>query len=111
MAKAFLARYFPPGKSARLRNEISSFMQVELESLFETWDRFKELLRRCPQHGFPEWIIMHTFYNALNPSTKLLLDAAAGGTLGSKTPSEARNLIEDTMLKILLNYKNTTIVD
>ncbi|KAH7665755.1 hypothetical protein IHE45_13G053200 [Dioscorea alata] len=26
MAKAFLARYFPPGKSARLRNEISSFM-------------------------------------------------------------------------------------
>ncbi|KAH7653082.1 hypothetical protein IHE45_19G059600 [Dioscorea alata] len=26
MAEAFLARYFPPGKSARLRNEISSFM-------------------------------------------------------------------------------------
>ncbi|KAH7677061.1 Retrotransposon gag domain-containing protein [Dioscorea alata] len=36
MAEAFLARYFPPGKSARLRNEISSFVQMELEFLFET---------------------------------------------------------------------------
>ncbi|KAH7655814.1 S-adenosyl-L-methionine-dependent methyltransferase protein [Dioscorea alata] len=94
MAEAFLARYFPSGKSARLRNDISSFMQVELESLFETWDRFKEVLRKCPQHGFPEWMIIHTFYNGLNPSTKELLDAAAGGTLGGKTPDEARHLIE-----------------
>ncbi|WP_375645363.1 retrotransposon gag family protein, partial [Bartonella sp. CL5QHWL] len=60
MAEAFLARYFPPGKSARLRNEITSFSQVELESRFETLDTFKELLRRCPQHGFPELIIIHT---------------------------------------------------
>ncbi|KAH7668837.1 S-adenosyl-L-methionine-dependent methyltransferase protein [Dioscorea alata] len=88
-AEAFLARYFPPGKSARLRNEISSFVQMELESLFETWDRFKELLRKCQQHGFPEWMIIQTFYNGLNPSTKQLLDAAAGGTLGNKTPVDA----------------------
>jgi len=72
-----------------------------LESLFETWDRFKELLRRCPQHGFPEWIIIHTFYKGLNPSTKQLLDAAAGGTLGSKTPSKARNLIEEMAMNSL----------
>ena len=51
MVETFLARYFPPGKSAKLRNEISSFMQSELESLFEAWERFKDLLRKCPQHG------------------------------------------------------------
>ena len=68
---------------------------MELESLFETWDRFKELLQKCPQHGFPKWMIIHTFCNGLNPSTKQLLDAAAGGTLGGKNPDEARHLIEE----------------
>ena len=95
MVETFLARYFPPGKSAKLRNEISSFMQSELESLFETWERFKDLLRKCPQHEFLEWIIIHTFYNGLKPSTKQLLDATTRGILESKIPEEAGQLIEE----------------
>ena len=43
-------------------------------------------------------MIVQTFYNGLNPSTRQLLDAAAGGTLGSKTPDEARQLIDEIEL-------------
>ncbi|MDV3146708.1 MAG: hypothetical protein Q8754_02610 [Sweet potato little leaf phytoplasma] len=35
------------------------------------------------------------FYNGLTPSTKTIVDAAAGGTLLSKTVENARILLED----------------
>ena len=46
LAQAFLNKYFPPGKAARLRNEITSFSQFDQESLYEAWERFKDLIRR-----------------------------------------------------------------
>lgn len=44
-------------------------------------------------------MIVHTFYNRLNLSTRELLNAAIGGTLGSKTLENAPQLIE----KITMN--------
>ncbi|KAK5776566.1 hypothetical protein PVK06_044526 [Gossypium arboreum] len=35
MTKNFLLKYFPPGKTAKLRNDISSFMQMDLETLYD----------------------------------------------------------------------------
>ena len=58
VSQAFLSKYFPPGKTAKLRNDITSFVQFDGESLYETWDRFKELQRRCPHHGLPDWLIV-----------------------------------------------------
>ncbi|XP_073057233.1 uncharacterized protein [Primulina eburnea] len=60
LAKKFLSKYFPPGKSAQLKIEISNFRQTDFEQLYEAWERYKELLRRCPNHGFEDW-------NLLNP--------------------------------------------
>ena len=34
-SKAFLSKYFPPGKSAKLRMDITSFTQQDDESLYE----------------------------------------------------------------------------
>ena len=47
MAEKFVLKYFPPAKTAKLRNDISSYAQIESESLYNTWERFKEFLRRC----------------------------------------------------------------
>ena len=41
MAQCFLSKYFPPSKTARFRNEILTFAQIENESLFDVWERFK----------------------------------------------------------------------
>jgi len=43
LSKAFLCKYFPLGKMAKLQNDITSFFQAEGESLYEVWERFKEL--------------------------------------------------------------------
>ncbi|KAL5547351.1 hypothetical protein UlMin_007038 [Ulmus minor] len=94
LAEKFLTKYFPPTKNARMRNDITSFRQTDDESLFEAWERFKDLLRRCPHHGIPICIQMETFYNGLLPPTRLMLDASAGGALLNKSYAEAYELIE-----------------
>ncbi|GKE40277.1 zinc finger, CCHC-type containing protein [Tanacetum coccineum] len=40
----FLAQFFPPGRTAKLRNHILMFQQYHEESLSEAWTRFKDLL-------------------------------------------------------------------
>ncbi|KAK5844687.1 hypothetical protein PVK06_000828 [Gossypium arboreum] len=69
MTEKFLLKYFSPAKTAKLRNDISSFVQMDLETLYDAWERYEDLLRRCPHHGLPLWLQVQTFYNGLNPST------------------------------------------
>ncbi|GKB67295.1 zinc finger, CCHC-type containing protein [Tanacetum coccineum] len=47
----FLAQFFPPGRTAKLRNDILMFQQHHGESLSEAWTRFKDLLQKFPRHG------------------------------------------------------------
>ncbi|GJX07357.1 hypothetical protein Tco_0195289 [Tanacetum coccineum] len=61
----------------------------------EAWERFKELLRACPHHGFTELTQVDTFYNGLNENEQDFLNAAMGGNLLSKTTREALNIIEN----------------
>nr|GFA72611.1 reverse transcriptase domain-containing protein [Tanacetum cinerariifolium] len=70
-----------PSRTTSLRNEISNFEQKFGESFHEAWDRYKDLLRACPHHGFTELHQLNTFYNALNHTDQDSLNAAIGGNL------------------------------
>ncbi|KAG7528644.1 hypothetical protein ISN45_Un124g000010, partial [Arabidopsis thaliana x Arabidopsis arenosa] len=48
--KAFLTKFFSNSRTARLRNEISSFTQKQSESICEAWERFKGYTIQCPHH-------------------------------------------------------------
>ena len=98
MSNAFLSKYFPPSKTASYRNQITNFKQKPDESLCEAWDKYQELLRLCPHHGLEKWLILQTFYDGLNYNTRMTLDAAAGGSLMSRSQNEAYNLIEEMAL-------------
>ncbi|GJT74387.1 reverse transcriptase domain-containing protein [Tanacetum coccineum] len=50
----FVNQFFPPSKTTHLKNKISRFTQKFDESFSEAWERFKEMLRACPHHGFTE---------------------------------------------------------
>ncbi|GKA51752.1 reverse transcriptase domain-containing protein [Tanacetum coccineum] len=91
----FINQFFPPSKTTNLRNEIPNFQQRFDESFCEAWDRFKDLLRACPHHGFTELHQLDTFYNALTPTDQDSLNAAAGGNLLTKTPRDALAIIEN----------------
>ncbi|XP_027368307.1 uncharacterized protein LOC113874269 [Abrus precatorius] len=94
LVNKFFSKYFSPSKAAKLRGEITSFMQQEGETLYEAWERYKELLRRCPYHCIPEWMQLETFYNGMNPATRNMIDAAAGGSLNTKSLEEAQGIID-----------------
>ncbi|GJS09658.1 hypothetical protein Tco_0366454 [Tanacetum coccineum] len=46
----FLNKYYLPARTAKKMEEINNFQQEPDESLFRAWERFKELLMKCPQH-------------------------------------------------------------
>nr|GEV40118.1 zinc finger, CCHC-type [Tanacetum cinerariifolium] len=52
----FLAQLFPPGRTAKLRNDILMFQQHHGESLSEAWTRFKDLLQKVPHYGIDLWL-------------------------------------------------------
>nr|GFA26007.1 reverse transcriptase domain-containing protein [Tanacetum cinerariifolium] len=81
--------------TTHLKNEISRFTQRFEETFREAWERFKEMLRECPHHGFSELTQIDTFYNGLNEQDQDSLNAMAGGNLLSKTTREALNIIEN----------------
>lgn len=95
LLKTFLAKYFPPSKSTKLRSEITSFCQQDEESLYDAWEHFKDLIRRCPHHVIPEWLKVQTFYNGLNNTIRSMIDASASGSLNTKTLEKAKALIEN----------------
>ncbi|XP_062103933.1 uncharacterized protein LOC133815062 [Humulus lupulus] len=95
LAQKFLAKFFPPSKAAKLRGDINNFYQLDGESLYDSWERFKELLRKCPHHGIEKWMLVHNFYNGLCGTTQTIIDAAAGGAFMSKSANEAYEMLED----------------
>ncbi|GJY98275.1 reverse transcriptase domain-containing protein [Tanacetum coccineum] len=94
LVSKFINQFFPPSKTTNLRNEITRFQQRFDESFYEAWDRFNDLLRACPHHGFSEWHQLDTFYNALNSNDQDSLNSAAGGNFLDKMPRDCLRIIE-----------------
>nr|GEX06812.1 reverse transcriptase domain-containing protein [Tanacetum cinerariifolium] len=89
-----LKHVLPSLKTTNLRNEIMRFQQRFDQSVSEAWDRFNDLLRECPHHGFFELHQRDTFYNALNVNDQDSLNSAAGGNFLDKMPSDCVKIIE-----------------
>ncbi|GJR17705.1 hypothetical protein Tco_0966232 [Tanacetum coccineum] len=98
----------------------TSFQQRFDESFYEAWDRFNDLLRACPHHGFSELHQLDTFYNALNANDQDSLNSAAGGNFLDKMPRECLRIIErispdvaalTTEVSELKNMMKTMIID
>nr|GEV04966.1 reverse transcriptase domain-containing protein [Tanacetum cinerariifolium] len=94
LVSKFINQFFPPSKKTNLRNEITRFQQRFDESFYEACDRFNDLLRACPHHGFSELHQLDTFYNALNVNDQDSLNTATGGNFLDKMPRECLKIIE-----------------
>nr|GEX59268.1 hypothetical protein [Tanacetum cinerariifolium] len=77
------------------------------ESFSEAWDRFKDLLRACPRHGFSELHQLDTFYNALNSKDQDSLNSIVGvstNTSSGISPDVAK--LKDMVKALLLDKKS-----
>ncbi|GJS55419.1 MAK10-like protein [Tanacetum coccineum] len=52
----FIAQFFSPGRTSKLRNDILMFQQHQSDFLSEAWTRFKDLLQKVPHHGIDLWL-------------------------------------------------------
>ncbi|GJT70215.1 MAK10-like protein [Tanacetum coccineum] len=88
----FLAQFFPPGRTAKLRNDILMFQQHHGESLSEAWTRFKDLLQKVPHHGIDLWLQLHDL-NA-EESGALLKDLALFDNENWNNPRDFAKLVK-----------------
>ncbi|KAA0032001.1 uncharacterized protein E5676_scaffold96G00950 [Cucumis melo var. makuwa] len=86
--KKFLEKFFPASRASNIR-----IRQAFGESLSEYWERFKELCASFPHHHIFDPSLIQYFYSGLLSFDRITVDAAAGGALVNKTPTEARELI------------------
>nr|GEV76849.1 reverse transcriptase domain-containing protein [Tanacetum cinerariifolium] len=108
LVSKFINEFFPPSRTTNLRNEISNFQQQFDELFHEAWDRYTDLLRACPYHGFTKFHQLDTFYNALNPADHDSLNAAAGGNLLERLTQDVLTLIENKSK--VCNSQNKSVV-
>ncbi|GKC29103.1 reverse transcriptase domain-containing protein, partial [Tanacetum coccineum] len=106
LVSKFVNYFFPPSKTTNLKNDITNFQQKFDETFSEAWDRFKDLLCKCPHHGFLELHQIDTFYNALTQSDQDSLNAAAGvNTTTSSSPSSDITALTDIVKELVLMNK------
>ncbi|GJT24909.1 reverse transcriptase domain-containing protein [Tanacetum coccineum] len=107
LVSKFINKFFPPSKTTNLRNEITRFQQKFDETFYEAWDRFNDLLRGCPHHGFSELHQLDTFYNSLNSNDQDLVELTHGCT-SSSTPAVSSDVAElkDMVRALILDKKN-----
>ncbi|GKA21133.1 reverse transcriptase domain-containing protein [Tanacetum coccineum] len=108
LVSKFINQFFPTSKTTNLRNEITRFQQRLDESFYEVWDRFNDLLRACPHHGFSELHQLDTFYNALYANDQDSLNSAAGGNFLDKMPRECLKIIKSKSK--VRNSRNKAVV-
>ncbi|GKA42948.1 hypothetical protein Tco_0735608 [Tanacetum coccineum] len=75
LKKKFLSKYCPPVRTAKKMEEINNFQQEPDETLYQAWERFKELLLRCPQHYLRDMKEVILFFKGLDVHTRQILDS------------------------------------
>ncbi|GKC11561.1 hypothetical protein Tco_1008343 [Tanacetum coccineum] len=73
--------------------EINNFQQEPDETLYQAWERFKELLMKCSQHYLTEMQEVILFYNGLDVPTRQILDSR--GVVLTKTATDAKTAIQE----------------
>ncbi|GJU18105.1 hypothetical protein Tco_1146071 [Tanacetum coccineum] len=95
----FLNKYCPPGRTAKKIKEINNFQQDPDETLYQAWERFKELLMECPQHYLTEMHEVILFYNGLDVPTRQILDLRR--VIPTKTAADAKTVHSKKWLNTL----------
>ena len=94
MRKEFLQKYFPSSRVTQIRKDITSVKQEKDEAFDVYYERFKNLVSSCPNHGIRDGLLLQYFYEGLLPLERQFLDSAAGGALMEKSKEDVTNLLE-----------------
>ncbi|GKE49019.1 putative reverse transcriptase domain-containing protein, partial [Tanacetum coccineum] len=89
----FLSKYCPHAHIVKKMKKINNFQQELDKTLYQAWERFKELLMKCPQHYLTEMQEVILFYNGLDVQTRQIIDSK--GVIPSKIVADAKVAIQE----------------
>ena len=95
LTQKFLSKFFPMSRTNSLRKDITDFYQRDSEMFFEGWERFKDLLLKCPHHGFEKWRLVQHFYNGLTQIDRSMIESMKGGRFLNLNATEAYEFLEN----------------
>ncbi|GKC28390.1 hypothetical protein Tco_1035684, partial [Tanacetum coccineum] len=75
LKKVFIQRYCPPSKTAKQLEDIPNFKQEGEETLHQAWERYNDLLYKCPTHDINGHQKVNIFYNGLSTMNCQLLES------------------------------------
>jgi hypothetical protein len=93
----FYNKFFLISKVNECREEISSFTREEDEKFSKNWERFKDMLIKCPPRGYEKWRLVQFFYQGLTrscQSSRSMIESMNGGTFLSLTGEEAYRTLD-----------------
>ncbi|XP_049349268.1 uncharacterized protein LOC125813838 [Solanum verrucosum] len=99
LKEAFLERFFPESKELQMKDEISTHKQLPGEAMHDTWWRFSQKLKKCPNHDLTDRHLKQAFYRSLNYVTKPVVDAVCGGSFMRKPFAESIQLLDEVSKK------------
>ncbi|GKC38688.1 hypothetical protein Tco_1051072 [Tanacetum coccineum] len=92
LKKAFIQRYCPPSKTAKQLEDIRNFKQEGEETFYQAWERYNDLLYKCPNHDINSHQKVNIFYNGLSIMNRQLLNSH--GPIPGMTPAEGLKAIQ-----------------
>ncbi|GJZ11965.1 hypothetical protein Tco_0546724 [Tanacetum coccineum] len=92
LQKAFVRQYCSPFKTAKKLEEICNSKPEVDELLYRAWERYSDLLYRCPHHDLNIQQRFHIFYTGLYIPTRTMLDSK--GFIPLMTPTQALKSIQ-----------------
>jgi hypothetical protein len=94
LLKQFYNKFFLMSRVNEARKGISSFTQDEDEKFSECWARFKDLLMKCPPHGYEKWRLVQFFYQGLSQPNRSMIELMNGGAFLNLTGDAAYKALE-----------------
>ncbi|GJV88972.1 hypothetical protein Tco_1532910 [Tanacetum coccineum] len=92
LKKAFIQRYCPLSNTAKQLEEIRNFKQEGDKTLYQAWERYNDLLYKCPTHDINSHQKVNIFYNGLGIINRQLLDSQ--GPTSGMTIAQALTAIQ-----------------
>ena len=74
-----MSRFFPPPLTSERREDIIVFKHGFEKSLFNAYERFNRLLKKCLMHGIDLTTQMDILYHSINYASKGIIDTSCCG--------------------------------
>jgi hypothetical protein len=94
LMKAFMKKYYSPGKTQSLHNKIATFIQYPTETISEAFERFNKYTWAVPHHKFPKEDLVQKFYQGLTMASRTIINASVGGSIIELTSTKAFTLFK-----------------